>query len=78
MRIGLLSDTHGFLDQAILEFFADRDEIWHAGDFGTTEVLDGLSAIKPVAACTATSTVPRSASGYRVNSIGAWTVCAFT
>jgi putative phosphoesterase len=48
MRVGLLSDTHGCLDEAILEYFADRDEIWHAGDFGTAEVLDRLSAIKPV------------------------------
>ena len=34
MRIGLLSDTHGFLDPAILEYFAEVDELWHAGDFG--------------------------------------------
>jgi uncharacterized protein len=48
MRVGLLSDTHGFLDPAILEYFADRDEIWHAGDFGTAEVFDRLGAFKPV------------------------------
>jgi uncharacterized protein len=48
MRIGLLSDTHGFLDDAILAHFEDCDEIWHAGDFGSLEVLDRLEAIKPV------------------------------
>lgn len=33
-RIGLLSDTHGFLDEAIFKHFENCDEIWHAGDFG--------------------------------------------
>ncbi len=47
MRIGLLSDTHGYLDQAIFEYFAACDEIWHAGDFGSVEVLDRLKAFKP-------------------------------
>src|ERR1700722_20260013 len=50
MRIGLLSDTHGFLDDAVFRHFADCDEIWHARDFGTVEVLDQLSAFKPVRA----------------------------
>ncbi|MCK5168822.1 MAG: YfcE family phosphodiesterase, partial [Bacteroidales bacterium] len=31
-RIGLLSDTHTFIDEKILDFFKDCDEIWHAGD----------------------------------------------
>ena len=48
MRIGLLSDTHGFLDDAVFHHFAECDEVWHAGDFGTTEVLDRLRAFKPV------------------------------
>jgi putative phosphoesterase len=48
MRIGLLSDTHGFLDEAIFGHFAECDEIWHAGDFGTPEVLDRLKNFKPV------------------------------
>lgn len=47
MRIGLLSDSHGFLDEAIFEYFADCDEVWHAGDFGP-EVLEKLEAFKPV------------------------------
>lgn len=48
MRIGLLSDTHGFLDETVFQHFAECDEVWHAGDFGTLEVLDGLRTFKPV------------------------------
>lgn len=33
-RIGLISDTHGFLDEAVFEHFNNCDEVWHAGDFG--------------------------------------------
>jgi putative phosphoesterase len=44
MKIGLLSDTHGYLDGKIMEQLTDCDEIWHAGDFGTEEVSDKLSA----------------------------------
>jgi putative phosphoesterase len=33
-RIGLISDTHGFLDENVFEHFKDCDEVWHAGDFG--------------------------------------------
>ncbi|MFN4976014.1 MAG: metallophosphoesterase family protein [Bacteroidota bacterium] len=47
-RIGLLSDTHGFLDEAVLRHFASVDQIWHAGDVGTPEILDRLAAIKPI------------------------------
>jgi putative phosphoesterase len=47
MFIGLLSDTHGFLDEAVFSYFADCDEVWHAGDFGTVEILDRLQAFKP-------------------------------
>jgi putative phosphoesterase len=46
-KIGLLSDTHGFLDKRIFEYFTDCDEIWHAGDIGTMDVADDLSAFKP-------------------------------
>lgn len=34
MRIGLMSDTHGFLDEALFDYFLQCDEIWHAGDVG--------------------------------------------
>jgi uncharacterized protein len=33
-RIGLISDTHGYLDEAVFEHFKNCDEVWHAGDFG--------------------------------------------
>jgi putative phosphoesterase len=37
-RIGLISDTHGYLDETIFEHFKNCDEVWHAGDFGTDEI----------------------------------------
>ncbi len=43
-RIGLISDTHGYLDEAVLEYFKDCDEVWHAGDFGNHEVVTGLTS----------------------------------
>lgn len=46
-RIGLLSDTHGYLDKRIIEHFSLCDEIWHAGDFGT-DVADALKNFKPL------------------------------
>ena len=49
-RIGILSDTHAHWDERYAQYFADCDEIWHAGDIGSTEVLDRLEAIKPVRA----------------------------
>jgi hypothetical protein len=48
MRIGLLSDTHGYLDPSVFSHFADCDEVWHAGDFGTLAVHDQLQAFKPL------------------------------
>ncbi len=47
-RIGLLSDTHGFWDGKYLEYFAECDEIWHAGDIGSVEVAQKLSAFRPL------------------------------
>lgn len=41
-RIGLISDTHGFLDDSVSGHFANCDEIWHAGDFGTIDIADRL------------------------------------
>ncbi|MEP7196856.1 MAG: metallophosphoesterase family protein [Saprospiraceae bacterium] len=40
--IGLLSDTHGYLDAKVIDYFKECDEIWHAGDIGNFEVLDQL------------------------------------
>jgi putative phosphoesterase len=47
-RIGLISDTHGFLDDAVFKHFENCDEIWHAGDFGNIELADKLAAFKPL------------------------------
>lgn len=47
-RIGLISDTHGWLDDAVFKHFEHCDEIWHAGDFGNTEVVEKLKAYKPL------------------------------
>jgi len=49
-EIGLLSDTHSYLDEKVFEYFSEVDEIWHAGDIGSIEVLDTLEAFKPVRA----------------------------
>lgn len=50
MFIGLLSDTHGSLDEQLFEFFSECDEVWHAGDIGNPMVLDALEKFKPVVA----------------------------
>ena len=42
-RIGLISDTHSFLDDTLFEHFKNCDEIWHAGDFGDG-VAQGLTS----------------------------------
>jgi putative phosphoesterase len=46
-RIGLLSDTHSSIDERLLKFFENCDEIWHAGDIGNVETADSLSRLKP-------------------------------
>jgi len=48
MKIGLLSDTHSFLDPKVFEYFADCDEVWHGGDVGDASLLDELEAFKPL------------------------------
>ncbi len=47
-RIGLISDTHSYLDEAVFKHFDQCDEIWHGGDFGTLEIADRLRAFKPL------------------------------
>ena len=47
-RIGILSDTHAWWDDRYATYFAGCDEIWHAGDIGSEEVLDRLCGIAPV------------------------------
>ncbi|MFI5186865.1 MAG: metallophosphoesterase family protein [Chitinophagales bacterium] len=43
-RIGLISDTHGYLDENVYTHFKRCDEIWHAGDFGSIELARHLAA----------------------------------
>lgn len=43
-RIGLISDTHNYLDEAVFHYFEKCNEIWHAGDFGTVEIANQLIA----------------------------------
>ena len=47
-KIGLISDTHNFLDESVFEHFKQCDEIWHSGDFGTSEIADKLKSFKPL------------------------------
>lgn len=47
MKIGLLSDTHGWIHPKLFDFFAGCDEIWHAGDIGNLETADRLAAFRP-------------------------------
>jgi uncharacterized protein len=47
MKIGLLSDTHSFLDPKVFHHFAACDEVWHAGDIGENGVAEALEAFKP-------------------------------
>ena len=42
MKIGLLSDTHGWLDERVVRFFADCGEVWHCGDIGSMAVIERL------------------------------------
>ena len=50
ITIGLLSDTHGMLDERVFEHFASCDEVWHAGDIGSLEVVNKLQNFKPLRA----------------------------
>ena len=46
--IGLISDTHSYLDPQVFEYFKEVDEIWHIGDVGDVKVLEQLRAFKPL------------------------------
>ncbi len=50
MKIGLLSDTHSYFPEEILEHFKNVDEIWHAGDIGNADVLARLKSFKAIRA----------------------------
>lgn len=49
-RIGLLSDTHGYWDDRYLQYFEPCDEIWHAGDIGSLELIERLADFRPLRA----------------------------
>jgi uncharacterized protein len=49
-KIGLISDTHGYLDEQVFKYFDQVDEIWHAGDFGNMELIEKLKTFKPLKA----------------------------
>lgn len=44
-RIGILSDTHSFWDERYALYFAECDEVWHAGDIGSLDVAEKLEAL---------------------------------
>lgn len=50
MKILLLSDTHGYIDDRILHYVSEADEVWHAGDIGNLDVTDAIQKIKPLKA----------------------------
>ena len=49
-RIGLLSDTHAYWDERYIKYFGECDEIWHAGDIGSMELVTRLQGIAPLRA----------------------------
>ena len=62
-KIGLISDTHNFLDSSVFEHFKNCNEIWHAGDFGTIKIADELKNFKPLKG------VFGNIDGYDINSV---------
>jgi hypothetical protein len=50
VKIGLISDTHGWIHPGLFGHFSDVDEIWHAGDIGNMETADALAAFRPLKA----------------------------
>lgn len=49
-KILLLSDTHSYIDNQILKFIKQADEVWHAGDIGNLKVTDTIKELKPLRA----------------------------
>jgi uncharacterized protein len=48
MKILLMSDTHGFLDDSIISFIKDCDQVWHCGDFGSIQLVEEIKKLKPL------------------------------
>ena len=53
-RIGIISDTHGYWDDKYLHYFESCDEIWHAGDIGSTELAERWQSFARSGLCVAT------------------------
>ena len=49
-KIGIISDTHSYWDERYLKYFEPCDEIWHCGDFCSTEIAERLAAFRPLRA----------------------------
>ncbi|MCT4630389.1 metallophosphoesterase family protein [Winogradskyella sp.] len=49
-KILLLSDTHSYIDDAIIKYVKQADEVWHAGDIGNLDVTDSIKKHKPLRA----------------------------
>lgn len=49
-KILLLSDTHSHIDDAVLKYVKQADEVWHGGDIGDLKVTDTIKALKPLRA----------------------------
>ena len=49
-KILLLSDTHGHVDDHMMKYVKESDEVWHAGDIGTTQVTETIASLKPLRA----------------------------
>ena len=49
-KILLLSDTHGYIDEKILKYVKEADEVWHAGDIGDLKVTNIIKQLKPLRA----------------------------
>lgn len=49
-KIGIISDTHSYWDDRYLQYFEPCDEIWHCGDFCSTEIAERLAAFRPLRA----------------------------
>ena len=50
LKIGLISDTHGYWDERYVKYLGNCDEIWHAGDIGDIKIIDQLKEISIVRA----------------------------
>lgn len=48
MKVFVLSDTHGYMDEQILSYAESADEVWHLGDWGSIDIYDQLSEVAPV------------------------------